>query len=408
MKQNKKKKSKKWIKPRHKIIQTVIRYPLQMICKIKYGIDIKKYDCKDKRPYLILYNHQTAFDQFFIGVAFKRPIYYLATEDIFSNGLLSSLIRFLVEPIPIKKQTTDIKAILNCIRVGKEGGSIAIAPEGNRTYSGETVHMSPAIASLARKLGMPIMLFRIEGGYGVQPRWSDRTRRGSMSAYVSRVLDPEEYAGLTDEELFGIIKEELYVNEASLSGEFISRYSAEYLERAIYTCPDCGLSVLESHGEIIECKRCNKKVKYLPTKELKGVNCDFPHRFVLDWYNAQSEYVNSLDLSLYCDTPMYEDIASVKEVIPGKKKLPLYPTAKILLFGDRLEIEEKGTKHLLSFVDCSAITVLGRNKLNVYHGDKILQLKGDKRFCALKYVNIYHRFLNLKKGEKNNDTFLGL
>ena len=405
MKQTKKK-NKKWMKFRHKVVHLILRHPVHLICKIKYGIKISKYP--DKRPCLILYNHQTAFDQFFVGLAFKQPVYYLASEDLFSNGFVSSLIKYLVEPIPIKKQTTDIKAILNCIRVAKEGGSIAIAPEGNRTYSGETVYMSPTIAPLARKLGLPIMLYRIEGGYGIQPRWSDVTRRGKMRSFVSRVIEPEEYKDMTDDELFAIIRDGLYQNEAVADATFVHKKSAEYIERAIYTCPDCGLTVLESHGDIVECKKCGKKVRYLPTKELEGVNCDFPYHFLLDWYRAQCELVNSLDLSKYYDSPIYENHAEVREVIPNEKKLPIAPWARVTLFGDRIELSVKEDGDMtFPLGECSAVTVLGKNKLNIYHGGKIYQLKGDKRFCALKYVNIYHRYKNIEKGDEN-DKFLGL
>ena len=407
MKQNKNTKKRKWLKFRHKVVHFFLRGPLSLICRIMYGIKVEKYKSKDKRPYLILYNHQTAFDQFFVGTAFKRPIYYMATEDIFSNGWVSSLIKYLVEPIPIKKQTTDIKAILNCMRVGKEGGSICIAPEGNRTYSGETVYMSPAISSLARKLGMPVMLFRIEGGYGIQPRWSYGTRKGKMRGYVSRVIEPEEYKDMTDAELFEVIRSELYVNEACVDGLYHGKHLAEYIERAIYTCPDCGFTTIESNGDVIECKKCGKQIRYLPTKEFKGINCEFPHHFVLDWYNAQSDFINRTDLLQYCEKPIYVDHAEIKEVIPSEKKIPLYPWASIELYGDRIEIEYKEDKKILRFDDCSTITVLGRNKANIYHDGKIYQLKGDKRFCALKYVHIYNRYNNIRKGDENV-AFLGL
>ena len=132
---------KKWIKPRHKIIQAIAKLVLAPVCKWKYGITVEKFKDEEKRPYLVLYNHQTPFDQFFVGMAFKNPIYYLATEDIFSMGFLSSLLRFAVAPIPIKKQAMDVGAVMNCIRVSKEGGSLAIAPEGNRTYSGKTEYI---------------------------------------------------------------------------------------------------------------------------------------------------------------------------------------------------------------------------------------------------------------------------
>ncbi len=400
MKNKQQKKNRKWLKFRHKVVHAILRLPVHFLCKIKYGIKITKYRDKAKRPCLILYNHQTAFDQFFVGLAFKQPIYYLATEDLFSNGWVSSLIKYLVEPIPIKKQTTDIKAILNCIRVAKEGGTIAISPEGNRTYSGETVYMSPAISSLARKMGMPIMLFHIEGGYGVQPRWSDVTRKGKMRAFVSRVIEPEEYKNLTDDELFEIIKNDLYINEARVDGTFKHKNLAEYLERAIYTCPDCGLSELESHGDLITCKKCGKTVRYLPTKELVGVDCDFPHRFVLDWYNAQTAYMSEFDPTLHCDEPVYKDRATMKQVIPYEKKLLLSENADILLYGDRIEVTGN-EKFVFPFDETIAVTVLGKNKLNIYHGGKIYQLKGNERFCALKYVHIFTRYVNVKKGEKH-------
>ena len=392
---------------RHRIVRNIANLLLTPYIHIRYGIEIKKFRQQEKRPYLILLNHQTPFDQFFVGKAFKGPIYYLATEDIFSNGWISSLIKYLVAPIPIKKQTTDVKAILNCLRIAKEGGTIAIAPEGNRTYSGRTEYMNPTIAQLAKKLNMPIILFRIEGGYGKEPRWSDVVRRGKMKAYVSRVIYPEEYAPLSNDELFEIIKNELYVDEAKIDAEFHHKKSAEYLERAIYVCPFCGLSTFESHGDTIECKKCGLKIRYLPSKELQCNNHEFPFRFVADWYDYQIDFMNDLDVTAYHDQPIYQDTAMISEVIPCKKKLRISDEAKIDLYGDRIVVTDENNRFLFPFDEATAVTVLGKNKLNVYHNDKIYQFKGNKRFNALKYVHLYHRYQNIIKGD-NNVKFLGL
>jgi len=178
----KKKKTQKWTKFRHRIVRNLLFLLLVPYIKWKYHVKVERYKEQGKRPYLILMNHQTPFDQFFVGMAFRGPIYYVASEDLFSKGWVSSVIRFLVAPIPIKKQTTDVRAIMNCLKVAREGGTIAMAPEGNRTFSGKPVHMNAAVAPLARKLNMPIALLRIEGGYGVQPRWGDTVRKGKMRA----------------------------------------------------------------------------------------------------------------------------------------------------------------------------------------------------------------------------------
>ena len=405
---SKKNKRKKWIKPRHKVVRNILGAFLTPYCAVKYGIKVEKFKNPEKSPYLILFNHQTAFDQFFVGAAFKDPIYYMATEDIFSNGWVSSLIKYLVEPIPIKKQTTDLKAIMTCIRVAKEGGTIAIAPEGNRTYSGKTVYMSPSIAPLAKKLGMPIALFRIEGGYGVQPRWSDVVRKGKMKAYVSRVITPDEYKNMSDDELFDIIKSELDINEAVADGKFTHKKLAERLERSMYFCPDCGLSTFESKNDIISCKKCSKQIRYLQTKELEGVGFDFPYHFVLDWYEAQEKYVNSLDLEACGDTLFYDEkILEMREVIPYERKKLISSNAKIKLYGNRAELEFDGKAMVCRFDDASTVTVLGKNKLNIYIDGKIYQIKGDEHFNSLKYVHFYTRYKNIVKGEAYVQ-FLGL
>ena len=396
-------KKKQWIKPRHQIIVDLIRPFLGIYCRWKYGIQAEAFREEGTRPYLILMNHQTGFDQFFVGMTFRRPVYYLATEDIFSMGWVSDLIRWLVAPIPIKKQTTDIQAVKNCIKVAREGGSICIAPEGNRTFHGRTVYMNPSIASMAKKLGLPVALFRIEGGYGVQPRWSDVVRKGRMRSYVSRVIEPEELKAMTNEEVFQVIQTGLWVDEAAVSGEFRHKKSAEFLERTVYTCPWCGIAPFESNGDIIRCTKCGREIRHLPTKELQGIGFDFPHRFVADWYDWQNDYVNGLDLSAMTDSPVWEETADLSRVHPYKRKELLKKDAQIRLYGDRIVID--GDEYRFDAVH--AVVVLGKNKLNIYTGQEILQLKGSKRFNALKYVNFFHRNKNMKSGD-HNGKFLGL
>lgn len=412
MEKNKKtKKRKPWANPRHAIITAIAGAILKPYSEINYGIKVDKFKEQGNRQYLVLANHQTGFDQFFVAFAFRGPLYYVASEHIFSMGFVSKLLRWAVNPIPIKKQSTDVSAVMNCLRVAREGNSIVIFPEGNRTFSGKPAHINPAIAMLAKKMGLPIAFFKIEGGYGVNPRWSNTTRKGKMHAYVSRVLEPEEYKSLSDCEFVELINNELYVDEACVDGEYHHKKLAEHLERAIYYCPECNsLSTFESHNDEMECKKCGMKIRYLPTKELEGINCELPYRFVNDWYEAQLNFVNSLDLRELCDRPIYCEKGKLYEVIVYKNKEILLDDAEIFLFGDRFEV--RGGEECLTFFfeDVRAITVCGKNKLNFYVDDKVYQFNGDERFNALKYVNLAFRYKNIKKKERGEDydEFLGL
>lgn len=403
----KKKKTKKWLHFRHRIMRNILYVLLYPYVRLKYGMKVERFKNPEKRQHLIVMNHQTAFDQFFVGMAFKGAVYYVASEDLFSNGFVSRLIEHLVAPIPIKKQATDVHAVMTCRRVVKEGGTIALAPEGNRTFSGKTEYIKPSIVGLVRILKLPLAIFRIEGGYGVQPRWSDVIRKGKMRAYVSKVIEPEEYLALSDEELFELIKKELYVNEAAPTGIFKHKKRAEYLERAVYYCPYCGLSRFESHNDIIECKKCGRKIRYGIDKTLSGVGFDFPYPYVNDWYEAQNEFVHTLDIERNLQTPMYEDCTRFSEVILYKKKKLISKNAKLRLYSDRIEVETEKQTIAMPFKDITVATVLGRNKLNVYFDGKVYQCKSDKRFNALRYVNMCYHYKNLTKGEEN-DKFLGL
>ena len=268
--------------------------------------------------------------------------------------------------------------------------------------------MSSAIAPLAKRLKLPIALYRIEGGYGVQPRWSDGTRSGKMRSYVSRVVEPEEYAAMSDEELFEIIEKELYVNEGTDSGLFRSKKRAEYLDRAIYVCPFCGLAEHYSKGNDISCKKCGRTVEYGEDKRLRGKGFDFPFNYVTEWYEHQKDYVCGLNLAEHREKPLFCDSADVSQVIVNKNKKPIFKEASIKLYGDRIAINEGSDNGIvLPFDGVTAASVLGRNKCNIYYDGKVYQFKGDKHFNALKYVNFYYRYTNISKGDTDG-KFLGL
>ena len=107
------KKKKKWVLLRHRVVSKLAGWVLGPYSRCKYKVKIEKFKQQGKRQYLILFNHQTALDQFFVGLSMKGPVYYVASEDLFSKGFVSRLLQWAVAPIPIKKQATDPRAVLN-------------------------------------------------------------------------------------------------------------------------------------------------------------------------------------------------------------------------------------------------------------------------------------------------------
>ena len=156
------------------------------------------------------------------------------------------------------------------------------------------------------------------------------------------------------------------------------------------------------------CKTCQRQIRYRPNKHLEGVGFEFPYRFVADWYDYQEKFVSQLDLAPYSQTPIYQEKARLFEVILYDRKRRIAPECDIAIYNDRFVLSYDEQTIVLPFADVLAVTVLGKNKLDIYRGgDKVYQLKGSKRFNALKYVNLFYHEQNVRKGETET-TFLGL
>ena len=78
-----KKQKKKWVRFRHKVVTEIARWVLTPYIYLTYPIKIKKFKEQGKRNYLVLLNHQTPFDQFFVGMAFKGPV---SLKNLVSNS----------------------------------------------------------------------------------------------------------------------------------------------------------------------------------------------------------------------------------------------------------------------------------------------------------------------------------
>ncbi len=149
------------------------------------------------------------------------------------------------------------------------------------------------------------------------------------------------------------------------------------------------------------------KARYTPEKKLVAVQGDFPFDTTAEWYDAQTRFVKNLDLTAYEDTPMYRDQVAFFEVTLYKYKKLICKQSELELYGNKIRVLAGDDSVELLFTDVRAVTVLGRNKLNIYHDKKVYQLKGDKRFNAIKYVNLFYRYKNVSKGDTDG-KFLGL
>ncbi len=313
-------------------------------CKYRFKFDRKNSkpvnSAKLKRPCLILSNHQTTADQFTVGTGFTFGINYVASDSIFRHGFLSKLMVWLAHPIPISKGSMDATAVKNIMTAIKDGSAVGMFPSGNTSFFGEECFINPAVGKLCKKLGVPVVLVRQEGGYFTAARWKNKISKGRYTARVARVIEPDELASLSPEEIFSAIKDTLYHNEYEWNKtarvRFKGKRKAEYLESVLFYCPKCrSLHALRSEKNDLFCTECGARVTLNDYGFFEGA--DMPET-ALAWSRAQLDYIKSLDYSLFTDKPVFNDGGVKLSLVTRATKEEALGTGEIALYGDRIAV----------------------------------------------------------------------
>lgn len=398
------KKNTKWKKPRHHVITFLLRPIFRLFLKIKYRCKFPKA-LKMKEGSIILCNHVTTADQFLVGAAVKGPSYYMASMDLFQNRFAGKLIKYLVNPIPKEKSNpSDLNAVKACLKLARENGNIVIFPEGNRTYSGKLGYVEPSIVKLVKVLKKPLVLMNIRGGYGIDPRWSLKSRKGKMELSIKSITPYEEIEKMSNDELYKFIIDSITVNDFDFHKKYKCKNRAEYLERVFYKCPICKkYHTISTKKHTVYCKECGLEVVYGEDLRFVANNSDFKFKTISDWYDWQIE--EAVNKTYIEDELIYSDDCKLYEPIIWKKK-KFIGKGKVELYGDYFLFNLENAKVRLNFDDIAAVTLVGKKKMNLYSNGKTYQIVNDERTNLLKYMHAYYIIKNRKVG-KNNE-FIGI
>lgn len=379
------KKQEKWRKKHHAITFGFLKCVFKPFFRLRYRLKPNKDEKIVPQGALIMSNHQTTYDQFIVMCSFKRPIYLIASEDLFLNPVLGPLMKYTMSPISKSKSKSDLMTIKNTLKVLKEGNTIALFPEGNRTLSGGSWHIDFSTAKLAKIAKAPLVLYRIDGGYGTDPRWGGKIRRGKMKAGTVKVIEAEQLANMSLEEIYSEIVNTLRSNDYEQGVKFKSRRRAEFLERALYYCPNCkSFETLFSKGNYLYCKNCEMVAEYSEDLKIKALAGAVPYDNVYEWFDAQQLALKAADDIKLKDT-------NLKLKLICGKKCKNIGMGDITCDKNRVKIDAySGTVYDYSFSELDGATVLGKRKINFYLPDgNTLQVEGDKRFCAIKYLHLF-------------------
>lgn len=371
----------------NKIVSPIVT---RLILKKKFNYTYEP--CDIKPPYIVLGNHTTDYDAFFIAKSFKNPLYFVMSDHI-SSLKVGKLIEHLVCPIPITKSTHDAGTVRGIMDVIRQGASVALFPEGNKSFAGEMSGMKPTIGKLLKKLNVPVVIYNIEGGYFSSPRWSKQKRKGRLHGFARKIIMPEELEKMTSEEIFDMVKEYGRVNAYEIQEknpvEYIGENKAEGIESMLYVCPKCKqMSTLKGIGDEVICCKCDFKATY----DNYGYLVTESDKLRLDELDKmQKEIIKNIDFSSFDE----DKVITSDEGFDIKKKIDKYNNEdvgvfKLDLYKNRFEFVNQEATIVVPFEDVNGYAIEGQCGIQLSLKDgTVYRFKNPNPVSGLKHVNIY-------------------
>jgi len=120
---------------------------------------------------LLASNHRSFLDPFVIGCCVRRPIYFMAKQELFQNWLVGRLLNAL-GAFPVRRGESDEQSMVTALALLERGEAVVIFPEGTRRRSGPLHPPRRGVGRLALESGVPVVPIAVTG--------TERARRGAL------------------------------------------------------------------------------------------------------------------------------------------------------------------------------------------------------------------------------------
>lgn len=166
-------------------------------CRI-YGAE----NIPSKGGFIFASNHLSNLDPILIGICCKRRLSYAAKESLFKNKIFSYIIKN-GGAFPIRRNSSDVRALREALRRLQRGCPIVVFPEGSRkTAVFDESEIRPGVGFLAVKSRVPIIPVFIKDSEKVLPKGSRFFKYHPITIYFGKPLwysNQDAYTGIADQ-----------------------------------------------------------------------------------------------------------------------------------------------------------------------------------------------------------------
>ncbi|MDR2780174.1 MAG: 1-acyl-sn-glycerol-3-phosphate acyltransferase [Synergistaceae bacterium] len=170
---------------------------------VKGLTELKKFLAgRNGKPVILAANHESYLDPPLVGMLYPHAIRFIAWDELFKVPVFASLIRAL-GAVPVNQQDKNSAASLLRDVIGfiKDGYSVLIFPEGERSPDGNLQPFEGGAALIASKTETPIVPVWIDGTFEAYPIFRKFPRPRHVAVTFGEPIFPEKLpAGMTEKE----------------------------------------------------------------------------------------------------------------------------------------------------------------------------------------------------------------
>ena len=207
-------------------------------------------------PKVYLCNHLSSYDIYRIHKATDPDKAALIGNRFYTRFKATRFMMRSLGFVPKALFNPDLESVKKIIKHVKNGTSIMMFPEGRLSIDGSSYECANGTASLLKKLGIPVIIFNINGDYFANSKVRKSKRRPLVEVRVRRIIEKDELESLSTENLEVLLNESLEHNEFEYAKEHVykDKNKAENLDAVLYHCPKCGKEFLmHSEGNSLYC-----------------------------------------------------------------------------------------------------------------------------------------------------------
>lgn len=261
-----------------------------LVAKTVFKRKILRNEIKGKKgPFVVIANHQAAYDFVNIMSATSRPMSFVISNSFYNSLPITGFFDKLGVIPKQQFQTTagdmrTIKAVID------EGQALVIYPAGLMCEDGLSTPIPEATYKFLKWLGADVYVAKTSGTYFAMPKWGKGMRRGRTYLDIYKLFDAEalkntdiaEIKEKTDEALLF----DAYREQEELRVKYKKHKNIDGLQNVLYMCPHCKAehSMEIKDGNVIYCEKCGYTARSDKYSFLhKESECGEEIRYVSDW-----------------------------------------------------------------------------------------------------------------------------